>query len=200
MVVMCATSAAANTSPGAPWVRWVVSVCVLAKLNVMTMLLVPCSLWPMLSKAGCREAAANTVRVVRAGPVEVVAVGPQAATRIIAPRVAAVLITPELHADVGGLDDGHSRHSRLQAELVYCLAGEQRHQPVRSGLDLDLGRDPVLHDTGDDAGKVVASGLRDHHRGRLLPCGLGQERQRGAVNQPLPARAARRPQPPVVHH
>src|SRR6266851_3721723 len=127
----------------------------------MTMLWVPCSFWPILSKAGCREAAANTVRVVRAGPAEVAVVGSQAATRIIAPRAAAVLITPELHADVGGLDDRHCRHSSLQAELVHRLAGEQGHQPVRSGLDLDLGRDPVLDDTGDDAGKVVAGGLRD---------------------------------------
>src|SRR5260370_40364994 len=115
------------------------------------MLLAPCSFWPILSKAGCREAAANTVRVVRAGPVEVAAVGPQAATTIIAPRGTAVLITPELHADVGGLDDGHSWHSRLQAEPVHRLAGEQRHQPVRAGLDLDLGRDPVLHATGNQS-------------------------------------------------
>src|SRR5258708_18592769 len=137
------------------------------------MWVVPCRFWPTLWRAGWREAAANTVRVVRAGPVGAGVVGPQAATRIIAASVAAVLITPELHADVGGLDDGHGRHSWLQAELVHRLTGEQRHQPVRSGLDLDLGRDPVLDDTGDDAGKVVAGGLRDRHRGGFLPYSLG---------------------------
>src|SRR5260370_6075547 len=100
------------------------------------MLLAPCSFWPILSKAGCREAAANTVRVVRAGPVEVAAVGPQAATTIIAPRGTAVLITPELHADVGGLDDGHSRHSRPQAELVHRLSRAPRPHPLRSRLYL----------------------------------------------------------------
>src|SRR5260370_27977341 len=120
------------------------------------MFLVPCSVWQILSKAGCRGAAANAVSVVRAGPVEVVVVGPKGATRIIAPRVTTVLITPELHADVGGFDHRHRRHSRLEPELVHGLAREQRNQPVRSRLDLDLRSDPVLDDSRDDAGKMVA--------------------------------------------
>src|SRR5712692_6238595 len=108
------------------------------------MFCVTCSFRPILSKAGCSEAAANTVRVVRAGPVAGAGCWPHAATMTSAVKASARLITTQLDADVGGFDHSHSRHSRLQAQLVHRLAGEQRDQPVWSGLDLDLRRDPVL--------------------------------------------------------
>src|SRR4030088_1438920 len=98
------------------------------------MFCVLCSLAPILSKPGCKDAAAKTVSVVRAGPTphEVSIKQPDgpvleahAAISQTARIEIAALITPKLHADVGGLDHGDRRHSGLQAELVDSLTGEK---------------------------------------------------------------------------
>jgi hypothetical protein len=49
----------------------------------------------------------------------------------------------QFDGDVGGLDGGDHEHAWLQAELVCGLAAEQRHEPVRPGLGLDLGHHGV---------------------------------------------------------
>jgi len=54
-----------------------------------------------------------------------------------------------------------------QVELVDGFAREQRYQPMGTGLDLDLGRDPILYDPRDDAGKAIASGSRHDDIRRL---------------------------------
>ena len=66
-----------------------------------------------------------------------------------------------LDRDVGGLHGRDGEHPRFQAQLVDGLAAQQRDEPVRAGLDLDLGHDGVPHDAGDQAGEPVAHGLRD---------------------------------------
>src|SRR5215472_2797985 len=74
--------------------------------------------------------------------------------------LAALTILPagrgDLDGDVGGLEDGHGEHSRFQAELVGSFAAEQRYDPVRPGLDLDLGHHGVADDAGDQAAEPVA--------------------------------------------
>src|SRR6266852_61229 len=145
------------------------------------------SLAPMLSNAGWSEAAAKTVSVVRAGPLEGVDGWPHAATSTSAATARRTLFTRQLHADVGGLDDCDRRHSGLEVELFHCLCRQERYEPVRSRLDLDLGRNPIFDHASDDAGKPVASRLGDDHLRRLLPVWLGQAGQRRAVHQALAA-------------
>src|SRR5207302_5350753 len=77
------------------------------------------------------------------------------------------------------------------------LAGEERHEAVRPGLDLDLRRDAVFDDARDDAGKAIAGRLPD---GDLASARLREERKRRAVDEALPAGAADCDQSPVVHH
>src|SRR5258708_20682845 len=68
------------------------------------------------------------------------------------------------------------------------------------GLDLDLSGDAVLDDASDDAGKAVARGLGDRNFGFGRPLGLREARERGAVDQPLPAGAANGREAPVIDH
>src|SRR5712692_5749940 len=158
------------------------------------------SLPPILSNAGWSEAAAKTVSVVRAGPLEGVDGWPHAARSASAATAKRTLFTRQLHADIGRLDHRDRRHSRLEVELVNSLRRQQRNEPVRPRLDLDLGGDAILDHTRDDARKPVAGRLRDHHLRLLLPVWFGQPRQRGAVHEALAACAARRAQAPVVDH
>src|SRR5712692_771832 len=145
------------------------------------------SLAPILSNAGCSEAAAKTVSVVRAGSPAAVDGWPHAARSTSAARATRRLFTGQLHADVGGLDDRDRRYTGLEVELFHCLCRQERYEPVRSGLDLDLGRNPIFDHASDDAGKPVASRLGDDHLRRLLPVWLGQPGQRRAVHQALAA-------------
>src|SRR6266849_7989280 len=104
------------------------------------------SLAPILSNAGCSEAAAKTVSVVRAGSPAAVDGWPHAARSTSAARATRRLFTGQLHSDVGRFDHCDRRHSGLEVELVHRLCRQQRHKPVRPGLDLDLGRDAILDD------------------------------------------------------
>src|SRR5581483_10077848 len=54
-----------------------------------------------------------------------------------------------LDDDLGRLDGRHREHPGLEAELVDGLGGHEGHDPMRTGLDLDLRRDLVLHHAGD---------------------------------------------------
>src|SRR6266851_2134990 len=162
------------------------------------------SLAPILSNAGWSEAAAKTV-TGKATPHDVsmahVVVPEPQTVMIPAARIATmVLVTGQLHADVGRLDHRDRRHSGLEVEVVDSLCRQQRYEPVRPGLDLHLGRDAILDYAGDDAGKPIARRLRDHDFRRLFPVGLRQPSQRGAVHQALAAGAARRAQAAVVDH
>src|SRR5437899_11554591 len=104
-----------------------------------------------MSKAGWRDAAAKTVTVVglatpqliSAHPPEVVPPNPHDVSAKT-PRATALLITRQFHAHVGRLDDRDRGHAGLQVELVDRLARQQRDQPMRAGLDLDLRRDPIF--------------------------------------------------------
>src|SRR5713101_157502 len=158
------------------------------------------SLAPILSNAGWSEAAAKTVSVVRAGPLDGVDGWPHAARSASSATAKRTLFTGQLHADIGRLDHRDRRHSRLEIELVNSLCRQQGNEPVRSRLDLDLGRDTILDHARDYARKPVAGRLRDHHLRMLLPVWLGQPRQRGAVHEALAAFAPRRAQAPVVDH
>src|SRR5260370_6141204 len=103
------------------------------------------SLARILSNAGCSEAAAKTVSVVRAGPLEGVDGWPHAARSASAATAKRTLFTRQLNADIGRLDHRDRRHSRLEVELVHSLCSQQRNEPVRPRLNLDLGRDAILH-------------------------------------------------------
>src|SRR5256885_15763006 len=59
----------------------------------------------------------------------------------------------DLDHGVGRFDDRGGQRAWLEVELVHGLARHQRHDAVGAGLQLDLGGDLVLYDTGDDAGK-----------------------------------------------
>ena len=90
---------------------------------------------------------------------------------------------------------GNGAGSQLQ--LVCGLSRHERDDAMRPGLDLDLGRDLVLHHARDDARKAVARRLTDDgcrlRRVGQLQRELGQRRP---VDQPLPAARTTRPQPP----
>src|SRR5260370_40082839 len=141
------------------------------------------SLAPILSNAGWSEAAAKTVSAVRAGPADGVDGWPHAARSASAATAKRTLFTGQLDSDIGRLDHRDRRHSRLEVELVNSLCRQQRNEPVRSRLDLHLGRDAILDHTRDDARKPVAGRLRDHHLRLLLPDWLGQPRPRRTCHQ-----------------
>src|SRR6266568_3537887 len=143
------------------------------------------SLAPILSNAGWSEAAAKTVSVVPAGPLEGVDGWPHAATSASAATAKRTLFTGQLHADIGGLDHRDRRHSRLEVELVNSLCRQQRNEPVRPRLNLDLGRDAILDHARDDARKPIAGRLREHAFRPLLPVRLRQSSQRPAVHKAL---------------
>src|SRR5216684_8967354 len=138
------------------------------------MLLVVRSRAPILSNAGCSDAAAKTVSIVRDSPTphdiwtaHTPEVPMQEANMGNAVRATSHLRTRQLDPDVRGLDHRHGWHPGFEVELVDGFAREQRHQPMRAGLDLDLGRDPVLDDPGDDARKAIASRPRNDDIRRL---------------------------------
>src|SRR5437660_1895401 len=128
-------------------------------------------------------------------------VGPSAATRsdgASASRIAATLITRQLDVDICRLDHCDRGHAWLEIQVVDGLTGQERDKAVRAGLDLDLGRDAVLDDARDDAGKAIARGLFD---GRLAPVaalGLGDRREGFAIVNALAARAAYRDRPGIL--
>ena len=78
-----------------------------------------------------------------------------------------MVVTRQVHRDVRRLDAGNGAIARLQAEVVDRFAGEQRHEPVRAGLDLDLSRDVTEDDTRDDAGEPVTQRRRSQPGRRL---------------------------------
>src|SRR5712692_8266330 len=139
---------------------------------------------PILSKAGCSEAAANTVTEVAAGRPVLVGV-PHAAISKSATVPTVRLITRQLHPDVGRLDDSDRRHAWLEVKLINRLPGQQRDEAVWPGLDLDLGRDAVLDHAGDDAGEAVARGLLGARLRR--PLRFRDDGERFAVDEALPA-------------
>src|ERR1700682_5990546 len=170
-------------------------------MNVVLTFPVVISLAPILSNAGCGEAAANTARLVwgvlLVAPAEL---PPHAAIRPTASNTTSRLVTRQLHADVGRLHDRDGRHPGLELQLIDRLSGEERDQAVRSGLDLDLRGDSVLDHARDDAGKPVARRLRDEDLGFGSPTWFGQACKGCAVDQPLSTRASCCGQPAVVDH
>src|ERR1700693_494499 len=62
----------------------------------------------------------------------------------------------QLDPDVGCLYRGDRHDPWLQPELVSGLARDQRHDPVRTGLHLDLGRDAILDHARDDPNEAIA--------------------------------------------
>src|ERR1700682_2834212 len=106
------------------------------------MFLVAKSRAPILSKAGWSEAAANTVRVVWGVlGAEPDGLPPHAASSPAISMTRKRSGTWKLNSDVGRLDHRDRRHSRLELQLLDRLACEQRDQPMRPGLDLDLRSD-----------------------------------------------------------
>src|SRR5437016_8343513 len=131
-------------------------------------------------QAGLGPHAAKSADVARASP------------------IAATLLTRQLDVDICRLDHCDRGHAWLEIQIVDGLTGQERDKAMRAGLDLDLGRDAVLYDARDDAGKAVARGLLD---GRLAPVaalGLGDRREGFAIDEALPARAAHRDEPAVL--
>src|SRR5438132_6576480 len=158
------------------------------------MLLVVRSRAPILSNAGCSDAAAKTVSIVRDGPTphdiwtaHTPEVPMQEASTGNAVSATSHLRTRQLDPDIRCLDHRHGWHPGLEVELVDGFAREQRHQPMRTGLDLDLGRHPILDDPGDDAGKAIASRSRDDHVRRLAFRGLRKACEGRSVHQSLAA-------------
>src|SRR5438067_1650953 len=117
-----------------------------------------CRSLPIFSKAGCSDAAANTVNDAGAGPSPE---PPHEVTNTNAPRASTRLITRQLNLHVGRLDDGDCGHAGFEVELVDRLTRQQRDEAMRAGLDLDLRRDPVLDHARDDAREPIARGLLD---------------------------------------
>src|SRR5947209_3616511 len=157
----------------------------------------------MLSNAGWREAAANTVSFsfADAAPWPAVADPPQAARTSAATRAAArALCTRQLYVHVRRFDDRHRGHSGLEVEVIGGVTGDQRDETVRAGLDLDLGRDLVFDDAGDDAGEAVAGRLPDRGFATVLASRLRYGRERLAVDHALPALGAHRDEAAVVDH
>src|SRR2546430_3689747 len=156
-----------------------------------------------MSKAGWRDAAAKTVTVVglatpqliNAHPPEVVPPNPHDVSAKT-PRIRA-LITRELHADVGGLDDRDRRHPGLEVQLIDRLAREKRNEAVRTGLDLDLRRDAILDDARDNAGEPIAGGLLHRLFALAGSPWLRDLGERFAVDQPLPASCPHGDEPAV---
>src|ERR1700737_4916315 len=154
---------------------------------------------PILSKAGWSDAAAKTAMLLWADwdpPLP----PPQALSASTRARILSRLITRQLNPDVCRLDHGDSGHARLELQLIHRFAREQRDESMWPGLDLDLRRDAVFDDAGDDAGKAVPRRLCDRRLGFGRPLGLGEAREGGAVDQPLSAGAANRGEAPVVDH
>src|SRR5215207_9036547 len=218
---MLVMSAEANTSAGAPCWIWVARAWLPAKLKVTLSPPLAAAYWrPSSVKASVRDAAANTVSSDGAVAPESASGSspPQAASSRAAAASAAArrvrdrsMVPPlpgvasaagrrgQLDDDVGRLDGGHGQDPGGELELVGRLPGHQRHHPVGTGLELDLGHDLVLDDVGDDALEPVAGRLGDH----LVVLGQvpqpGHEPgQGGPVDQPLAALGPGRAQPAGV--
>ena len=61
--------------------------------------------------------------------------------------------------DVGGLHDCDGQNARLQLELVCRLTTNQRHDAVRTGLNLDLGHHRVAEHPSNQANETVSGRL-----------------------------------------
>src|SRR3982074_1978518 len=163
------------------------------------MLLVVLSRTPILSKAGWSDAAANTVMLLSGG-CDPLPCPPQAQRMRAMVRIVTRLVTRQLHSDVRRLDHSDRGHAGLELQLSHRFAGGQADEPVWPGLDLHLCGDAVLGDPGDDPRKAIAGRLGNGRFGFRRPPGLREARQRGAVDQPLPAGAAHGREAPVIDH
>src|SRR5437870_8033607 len=156
-----------------------------------------CRSLPIFSKAGCSDAAANTVNDAGAGPSPE---PPHEVTNTNAPRASTRLITRQLNLNVGRLDEGDCGHAGFEVELVDRLTRQQRDEAMRAGLDLDLRRDAVLDHARDDAREPIAGGLLDG----LIALGHSpwprNRRQRLACDETLSPWRAHRDEPAVVDH
>src|SRR2546422_9054638 len=210
-------SAEAKTSPIAPCWIWATSVDDPAKLNFTT---VPGWIrWksaPIAVNAALSEEAANTVMVPLGADAlgSTGVVGPHAPTRPTATVMSSAATTRprtgtsapgQLDDHVGCLDHRDRANAGGEAELVGRLPRNERHEPVRAGLHLDLRHDAVLDDASHDARKEIAPGSADgglrfqirrgrRHEARELPpindalaAGRPYRRQPAAVRQPANA-------------
>src|SRR5437879_9674851 len=156
-----------------------------------------CRSLPIFSKAGCSDAAANTVNDAGAGwPPE----PPHEVTNTNAPRASTRLITRQLDLYVGRLDDGDCGHAGFAVELVDRLTRQQRDEAMWAGLDLDLRREPVLDHARDDAREPIAGGLLDGLIALVRSPWPRNRRQRLAFDETLSPWRAHRDEPPVVDH
>src|SRR6266496_6052052 len=73
----------------------------------------------------------------------------------------------DLDGHVGRLNGRDREHSGLETEFVGGFPAQQRHEPVRPRLDLDLSHHGVAHDAADQAAEPVAYRMGDH--GPALP-------------------------------
>src|SRR2546423_355001 len=185
-------SAEAKTSPSAPSRICAASDDDPAKLNLT---IVPGWLFsksaPIVVNAAFNEDAANTV-IVPLGPDGGALPdpdGPHALARPTVPARSSAVTTRarigtsaprQLDDHVRSFDHGDRANAGGEAELVGCLPGNERNEPVRAGLNLDLRHDAILDDASHDARKVIARGSPDggfrfqlrrvrHHVARELP-------------------------------
>src|SRR5256885_2649865 len=185
---MFVVSADAKTSAGAPCSICVTSVGVPAKLDfIVTAPAVSKSL-PRALNASVRDAAAKT-ETVPVGAVEGVPLPtllPQAARRTAAPTSASRLpiripsAARQLNHNAGCLHGRDRNDSRFQPELVRGLTRDDRHDPVRPRLHLDLRGDAVLDDASDDPNEPVAGRFAGRRR-RIVAGGFCPVHSPGGV-------------------
>src|SRR5258708_37329018 len=97
----------------------------------------------------------------------------------------------QLDPDVGRLHRSDRYHPRPEPALVGRLARDQRHDPMRTRLHLDLGRDTVLDHARDDPDKALAGRLACRRRRILARQGSHVPGEAGSVDLTLPAGPAR---------
>src|SRR5438132_8279818 len=208
---MLGWSAEAKTSPSAPC--WI---CAAREDDPAKLNLTIVRGWrfsksaPIVVNAAFSEEGANTGRVPL-GPDWLALTGPVGPHALATPKVttmnnAAATRTristsarSQLDDHIRCLDHRHGANAGGEAELVGRLPRNQRHEPVRTRLNLDLRHDAVFDDAGHDARKVIArrspdSGLRFQvRRGRRH-----EARQLAPIDNSLATGRPHRSQPATV--